>query len=198
MNLAALTVIPAIMTAAYSFVQGQMQSLIQDPAYFDVSEEDFCNALFSIMITGQIVSTALSPVYGYAYDIVGRFWLIIGSLFSLSFIVIFLPLTAPHLGLLIFVKTLMSISNRALLIKPLLIDYLKDGSRGFGLSLQAIGFGCGELFLMFIYLYVQHLEMTLKYLIAGFLLAIASISVIYMVREPKQKSYSLPADAEQN
>ena len=38
-----------------------------------------------------------------------------------------------------------------------------------------------------IYLYTSALDITLKFLIAGFLLGLASISVIYMVREPRVK-----------
>ena len=53
--------------------------------------------------------------------------------------------------------------------------------------LDAFGFATGEMLMGIIYLYTSALDITLKFLIAGFLLALASVGVIYMVREPKVK-----------
>ena len=91
--------------------------------------------MFIVMFAGQAFSVAITPIFGLLYDIIGRFPIIMFGLFGISVLVILLPFTAPNFWLLVTVRVMISVLMRMLLVKPLLIDYLKNGSRGSGLML---------------------------------------------------------------
>ena len=79
-----------------------------------------------ILFVGSLCSTLATPFLGYAYDIVGRFWLLIPTFFLLSIQLALMPLSAPHMWLLMVFRASMSLLGRVVLVKPLLVDYVKS------------------------------------------------------------------------
>ena len=193
-NVFALLLIPAIKVSAHAFTNDRMNVLLQDDDYFGMEFEDIGGPLFTIMAAGQIASVLLTPAYGYAYDLFGRFWLIIGGLYTIAFCMVLIPLMSPSFGMVVFVRMIMSIAMRLLLVKPLLIDYLKDGSRGFGMTMQTWGFLVGEILNYIMIGFTSWAGLTAQFFIGAILVAGMVSALHFIVREPTIKDYRIMAD----
>lgn len=102
------------------------------------------NILWSAIICGL----CWTPIAGYIYDLFLRkkpFFTfgILGALFLLT-----TPHTAPSVMWLTVVRCLIMICQITLQCSPLVMDYIKEDSRGKGVALQAIGNFIGESFAM--------------------------------------------------
>ena len=86
------------------------------------------------MGSGSVIALCLIPFFGYCYDIVGRFWLIVPSCFLVCIFMVLTPYAAPQIWLLIIFRAFISVLIRLVMMKPLLIDYVKSKSRGFGMT----------------------------------------------------------------
>lgn len=82
---------------------------------------------------------------GFVYDIVGRYWVVIISLFLLAVQLSLVPHSAPDFTLLFAFRAVMSCLMRIVLVNPLILDYVKSDSRGIGMSIVTYGFVFGEL-----------------------------------------------------
>ena len=193
-NVMALLTIPSIKVAAHAFTNAKMNYLLQDEDFFDVPFEEIGGYLFTIMASGQVVSVLLTPVFGLAYDIVGRVPLVIGGLFTIAFFMMLIPMTSPNFGVLVFCRVIMSCAMRLLLVKPLLIDYLKDGSRGFGMTLQTWGFLIGEGLHGIMYGLTFYMGIYARFISGGLIIAGMTVSLFYMLREPTVCDYRIAAD----
>jgi len=136
-----------------------MPYLLQDPDYFDIPFEEVGTTTGSILFVGSFISTLATPFLGYAYDIVGRFWLLIPTFFLLAIQLAIIPLSAPHIWLLMIFRASMSLLGRVVLVKPLLIDYVKSESRGFAMTLHAYGFVFGELIMVTLFSMTRGMSM---------------------------------------
>lgn len=193
-NIFALLLIPSIKVAAHSFTNAKMNYLLQDEDYFDIEFDDIGPHLFTIMASGQVISVLLSPIFGYMYDVFGRVWVICGGLFTIAFTMMLLPFMAPSFGMLVFWRVVMSCAMRLMLVKPLLIDYLKDGSRGFGMTMQTWGFLFGEGIHGIMYGFTFYMGVRARFVTGAILVAAATTGVIYTIREPSIKDYRIMPD----
>jgi len=188
-NLMSLFVAPAISVTAGAFVNANMPYLLQDEGYFGIPFEEVGTKTGAIMASGSVISVCLTPLFGYGYDIIGRFWMIIPTFFLIAVQLAFIPYSAPHIWLLIIFRAILSLLMRLILVKPLLVDYVKSESRGFGMTLQAYGFVFGELIMIFLFDMTRKLEMKQQYLVPAIFVAFFSISLIFMIREPAIKEH---------
>lgn len=78
------------------------------------------------MAAGSIFSLILTPLFGYGYDIIGRFWMIVPTCFLIAGMLALMPYSAPDIWKLIFFRAILSLLMRLVMIKPLLIDYVKS------------------------------------------------------------------------
>jgi len=140
---------------------------------------------------GSFISTLATPFLGYAYDIVGRFWMLIPTFFLLAIQLAIIPLSAPHIWLLMIFRASMSLLGRVVLVKPLLIDYVKSESRGFAMTLQAYGFVFGELIMVTLFSMTRGMSMEQQYMVPAAIIATLSFSMIWLVREPTIKQHIL-------
>ena len=92
-----------------------------------------------------------TPFIGYVYDIVGRFWFLVPSIFFLAIQLALLPYTSPNFFLLVALRALMGCFMRIIFINPLILDYVKSESRGLGMGLATYGFVFGELLMISIF-----------------------------------------------
>ena len=88
---------------------------------------------------------------GYAYDIFGRFYMLGLCLGSIALQLAVLPYSAPHFWLLCTFRACLSIFWRAVTVNPLIADYIKNESRGSGISLGAYGYVFGKLIMILMF-----------------------------------------------
>ena len=125
-NIFSLFAIPATAVTAGAFLNANMPNLLTDPDYFDIPFEEVGTMTGSIVAAGSLISVTLTPMFGYGYDIVGRFWMIIPTSFAIAVMLALIPYSSPRIWLLIMFRAIMSVLMRLLLVKPLLIDYVKS------------------------------------------------------------------------
>lgn len=82
----------------------------------------------------------------------------------------------------------MSIIINVVHVSPLLVDYVKSESRGLAMALGAMGLVLGELFMVGMFKLTRPMNMWAQFYVPGIIIAILSISLIFLVREPKLKS----------
>lgn len=147
-NLMALFVAPMVSISAGAYVNTQMPYLLQDPDYFNVPFDKVGSSVGSVLFAGSLTSTILTPFMGFLYDIIGRKLLIIPAMLGLAFQLSLIPYSAPHFWLLMVFRAVMSVLMRLVLVKPLVMDYIKSESRGVGVSIAGYGFIFGELIMI--------------------------------------------------
>jgi len=125
-NIVALFAIPATTVTAGAYLNANMPYLLQDEDYFNVPFEEVGRTTGSVMAAGSAISLFLTPFFGYGYDIIGRFWLIIPTCFLIAGMLAIMPYSAPQMWCLILFRAILSVLMRLVLIKPLLIDYVKS------------------------------------------------------------------------
>ena len=139
----------AVTVGAYTNLN--MPYLLQDTDYFNIPFSDVGSTIGRILSISSLGSMFLTPFIGYAYDIFGRFWFLVPSIFLLTIQLIFLPYSAPNLWLLILFRAIMGCFMRIIFINPLILDYVKSESRGFGMGIVTYGFVFGELLMITIF-----------------------------------------------
>ena len=71
--------------------------------------------------------------------------MIVPTLFLIAIQLALMPYAAPSFNRLIIFRANMSLFMRLIFVKPLLVDYVKSESRGFGMTFQSYGSVFGEL-----------------------------------------------------
>ena len=135
-----------------------------------------------------LVSTIVTPFLGYVYDLIGRVWFIIPACFCLTFFLGVVPLTAPLFWALCATRAIMSILINVVHVSPLLVDYVKSESRGLAMSLAAMGLVVGELLMVGMFAVTRKLSMHAQFYVPAAILAGISITLIFLIREPKLKA----------
>ena len=99
----------------------------------------------------------------------------------------FCPMTAPSVPWLVVDRSLIQVCITQLLCQPLIMDYVKQGSRGKASSIQYIGHMIGETFAIGVIF-----ELSARYgqnqnqafLIGAAIVAVLSIPVLFLVKNP--------------
>ena len=94
-NMIALVIIPMITVAAGAYTNANMPYLLQSRDHFNVAFEKVGTRSGHVLFYALLIGTFLTPAFGYCYDLFGRRWLIISSLFIYAIQMSFLPHSAP-------------------------------------------------------------------------------------------------------
>ena len=191
-NLVALPLTSMIAVAAGGFVNANMPFLLRDEQYFNFQFSEVGDRTGTALFWAYLASTVVTPFLGYVYDTLGRFWFMIPSMFALSFFLAILPFTAPHFWLLIFIRAAIAIIVNVISVNPLIIDYVKNKSRGLVVSYMSIGFVLGELIMILMFSITRSVTMPWQYAVPAVLLAMMTSVLIFMIREPKIKQWTPP------
>ena len=95
-NLIALFMAPMVSVAAGAYVNAQMPYLLQDSSYFDFPFSVTGRRAGEVLFCGYLVATLFTPILGYGYDLIGRFWFMIPTCFLMALQVGLMPLSAPY------------------------------------------------------------------------------------------------------
>ena len=112
-----------------------------------------------LLFWAYTISTLLTPLVGYLYDMLGRRWVMIPSCFALALQLGLVPFSAPHYWLLCVFRSVTSCLTNVIMINPLIIDYVKTESRGLIMSYMSLGIVLGELFMVGIFSATRQLSM---------------------------------------
>ena len=141
----------------------------------------------SVLFWSYLLSTIVTPLMGYIYDIVGRFWFMIPACYILALQLGFMPYSAPHFWLLCLFRSVMSCLCNVISVNPLIIDYVKSESRGLVMSFATLGLILGELTMVIMFSATRGLNMHGMYWVPAAVVAALSTILIFLVREPKIK-----------
>lgn len=186
-NLIALPLTSMIAVCAGGYVNANMPFLLRDEEYFNFQFSEVGDRTGTALFWAYLASTVVTPFLGFVYDTVGRFWFMVPSMFAMSFFLAILPNTAPHMWLLITVRAAIAIIVNVISVNPLIIDYVKNKSRGLVVSYMALGFVFGELAMIVMFSITRGLPMQYQYAIPAVLLTMMTTILMFMIREPKIK-----------
>ena len=186
-NLMAIFITPIISTSASAYVNVMMPYLLQDKDYFNLSFDKMGQQTGQILFWAFMCSTLVTPFFGYLYDIIGRFWFIVPSCFILSLQVAIIPYSSPHFWLLCVFRASVSSINNLLQSNPLVMDYVKNESRGLVMSYATVGFVLGEMLMVLIFESTRDLTILQQYWMPGLIIGLVSTVLIFLVRDPKIK-----------
>lgn len=190
-NMLAILVAPVISVIAGSYVNAVMPFLLQDEDYFNVPFKKVGQEAGHVIFWGYLVSTLVTPWIGFIYDILGRFWFIIPSCYVLCLQLALIPYSAPHFWLLYVFRSVMSCLINTIHVNPLIIDYIKKDSRGHMIGFASLGFVLGELGMVVLFSATRKLNINQQFWVPAVVIALASTSLIFLVREPSVVKKSL-------
>ena len=179
----------AIVTvSAGAYINSMLPYLLTNPDYFDIPFANVGTKSGEALFWAFLTSTLLTPAIGYAYDVIGRFWVIVPSLFTISMLVGIMHLSAPNFWLLICMRSLISCLINVVNVNPLLIDYIKPTSRGQVMGLSVIGLVFGELIMVVLFGMTRNLTLPQQFWVPAIFFTALCCTIIFLVREPKIKS----------
>lgn len=111
--------------------------------------------------------------------------MIIPPLFISAALIVFMPYTAPNIWMFIALRATMMVLLRLVLVKPLLIDYVKSQSLGLGMTFETYGYVFGEFIMITLFSASRSMEMKNQYLLPAFTIVFLATLLIFMIREPE-------------
>ena len=127
-------------------------------------------------------------ISGYLYDLFGRKVLLVIYFVIISISVYLFPRTAPNVGFLVAIRSLLQLLGASCLSNPLINDYVKKESRGKALALAAFGVACGEAFGMAVLFgYSKQMEMKQAFFTTSIVVLAMTLPFLCIVKEPVLK-----------
>ena len=83
-NILSLFIAPMLAVTVGAYTNMKMPALLQDSSFFNVQFENIGKTNGSINSISSLGSLFFTPFIGYAYDIFGRFWILMPSIFLLA------------------------------------------------------------------------------------------------------------------
>ena len=117
-------------TYAGTFLNVAIIFLLRDPNFYGIEESKIGRVTNDILFYTQLMQIFFTLAAGYIYDIVGRRWTILATLFPGAILVIFIPDAAPSIPLLIALRMGLVLAMSALGSHPFVNDYVKRETRG--------------------------------------------------------------------
>lgn len=176
-----------LITATWAYVNAQMPFLLQDPDYFNLPFSKTGAAAGLVLFWGMFASVLLSPLFGTAYDVLGRKWIMITASFLAVASIVLLPLTAPLFWLLCLVRVVIAVSARFVHVNPLIIDYFKSESRGLAFALSEASGILGQMLMITLFWSTRGLTLFQQYWVPTIVLGILIVPLFFLIREPTLK-----------
>ena len=143
-----LIYLPLVIIATFAFINAQLSFILLSPDHFGIESTMIGSAVSKVIFTAYVVSTLLTPIAGYIYDLCGRKGPILFCIFGNIGLLFAIPYTAPNFGLLVLVRAMIAFFFTILETNPLVMDYIKNDSIGTAVALGTIGMLIGEAFSM--------------------------------------------------
>lgn len=160
--------------------------MLKDPESFAVPEAKVGQMMAQILLVAQMVTLIFHPSFGYAYDILGRKWIVIGSAALLVGTVWVFPLTSPSINLLKAVYAFGFILRCLKEANPLLVDYIKSESRGRASGLRLFGTFFGEIFCQAVLVgLTSKMSFNQSFHLVSLVLFLMVLPLLWMVKETK-------------
>ena len=129
-NLLAICYIYFLMTTIGGYINVQIVYLLRDKALFDLEEGRQGRVMSNILLVAMICGLVFTAIAGYIYDILSRkIPICLAGLIGAGFLVL-IPHTAPSLIWLTCVRAAIQMVLVTLSAHPLILDYVKQESRG--------------------------------------------------------------------
>ena len=145
-NLFALFYITFVLISANAYVNVQSVYLLRSPDYFNVEHEVIGRVTSKLMFVSTLLALISVAIAGYLYDIFGRKPLIVIYFIAVAGGLFWLPRTAPNVPALVTVRAAIQMFLATILSHPLMVDYVKQESRGRAIAIGSLGVISGELF----------------------------------------------------
>ena len=137
-----------LMTCIGGYVNVQIIYLLRDPNMFGMSVEYQGRVTSSILLVAMICGLCWTFAAGFIYDLcLRKIPIFLAVVFGCLFLML-CPFTAPSEWLLTLDRALIQMCLIQLSAHPLILDYIKQESRGKGAALQNLGHLVGEAFAM--------------------------------------------------
>ena len=108
-NLLAIFLAPTIAVAVGAYTNAQMPYLLQDERYFNVPFSSVGNQTGTILFWSYLASCIVTPILGYMYDVVGRFWMLVTCEAAMILCLAIMPISSPHIWFIVAIRAIMSI-----------------------------------------------------------------------------------------
>ena len=185
MNVVALFIAPLIIVTAEAFANTQMPYLLADPNYYNQPVDKVASIVSRAFFWGSLSATIIVPFMGYAYEICGRYWLIVPGVFLTVIIFFLYPLVAPSLAALYAFRSIFSVLAGIVMHNPLVADYIRSESRGHGMGIIGYGSIFGHILMVILFEFSRGMSRSVQFLMAALVLIILAVYLAFIVREPK-------------
>lgn len=189
-NLFAIFYVFFLMTSIGGYINVQIVYLLRDPTYFSMDEDKQGRTTSNILFVAIICGLCFTPIAGYNYDIFGRKIPIFMAVVIGAFFLFLSPHTSPSIMWLTFCRASIQISLATIGSHPLIMDYIKQESRGKAAAIQNMGNLIGETFAMsvlFGYSKREDVSQTKAFCVAAIIIGVLSLFILCLVRNPKIK-----------
>ena len=169
-----------------------MPLLLKSEDHYAIPTSELDAASTTVIVCSCASSLIMAPIITYLYEIAGRRFTILYSLFSTVLLLILMPIVAPSFTMLCIVQALIGVSTTLLFSSPLVSDYVKRESRGQAVAHCLIACMLGFVVSSQILLPLTTIINTTKNfglsftLIAMFIFTF-SMPLVFMIREPDIK-----------
>ena len=171
--------------------------LIRDENYFGLKPEIQGRFMSSVLFISFIAGILWTPIVGILYDVVSRRVTLLCAGFLGALLVYCTPLTAPSIGCLILVRSLIAMVQSSIETSPLIMDYVKKESRGKAYALQSVGQKMGEAFAVGVLSNLgsnKGTDIDSTYTRAAGIILVLALVLFLTVKEPKIKQVELKED----
>ena len=189
-----------IEAATAGYTNAQMVYLLRDEDYFNVDEDHQGRTSSNILMIAQCVGLVWSFFAGYIYDrFMRRNPLTLFALLGALFLAL-CPHTSPSEAWLTVVRCLIMICNTQLNVSPLVLDFIKQQSRGKAIALCGAAILLGEFFQSSVLFGIsknENLSMDASYAISASIIACIGSTFYCIVRDVMIKRVSPNAGQDQ-
>ena len=170
----------------------QMIYMLIDPNYFNVPEAHIGRTVSNITVVSYIVGLLYAPVAGRLYDILARKKTLFISGILGAVCVFIAPFTSPYIILMVILRVLVQMTITQMMCHPLLMDYIKEESRGRASALQNLGTLLGEIFCMACLFQIsKHIELKLGFIIGSAIIGAMACVMLCIVKDTVIKDKKL-------
>ena len=173
------------------YVNVQIVYLLRDEEMFAVSADYQGRVTSRILLLATMVGLIWTFIAGFIYDLCQRrFPMFIAVLLAALFLML-CPRTSPSEALLILVRCGLQMCLGQLSCAPLILDYIKQESRGKGSALTNLGLLIGETFAMSVLFGISRIEGVSQqeaFSYSAAIIAVLSFPLLGIIRNVEIKS----------
>ena len=166
--------------------------MLIDPLYFAVSLDHIGRTVSNITVVSYIAGLLYAPVAGRLFDVFMRKKTLFLSSILGAVCVFIAPFTSPYIILMVILRVLVQMSITQMMCHPLIMDYIKEESRGRASALQNLGTLLGEIFCMAcLFSISKHVPTKQGFLYGALILGAMSCVLLCIVKDSTIKDKKL-------